>query len=174
MRLAAHQRKQTDPHVAERSRIRLGGAKDRKEADKFRGVSKGQVGHRRRGAELSLIVLSYLIDDILEPAMPRRERAHAAQRNSRPLAAGYFHECLPQPEHPAVLLDASREQAPRMEPHVFLKRIRDRRNITEADPTYQREYLGRWVAGRERAGVPLLPSAEYEELPTARSHGTIA
>lgn len=148
------------------SRIRLGGAKDRKEADKFRGVSKVKLAIVDEAQNFRSSVLSYLIDDILEPAMLDVNGRMRLSGTPGPLAAGYFHDACHNPNIPRYFWTLHENKHLGMEPHVFLKRIRDRRNITEADPTYQREYLGRWVRDENVLVFRYCPSAEYEELPT--------
>ena len=149
------------------SRIRLGGAKDRKEADKVRGVSKVALAVIDEAQNFRSSVLSYLIDDILEPAMLDVNGRLRLSGTPGPLAAGYFYDACHNPH-----LEGSRHfwtlhqnKHLGMDPGVFLKRIRDRRNISEADPTYQREYLGQWVRDESVLVFRYGPAAEYTEIP---------
>ena len=147
------------------SRVRLGGAKDRREADKLRGPEKIALAVIDEAQNFRSSVLSYLIDDILEPSMLDVDGKLRLSGTPGPLAAGYFYDVCHNPHFQPHFWTLHQNPHLGIAPEVFLKRIRDRRNITEADPTYQREYLGRWVRDENVLVFRYCPAAEYETLP---------
>ncbi|HJX66264.1 MAG TPA: hypothetical protein VJ860_20185 [Polyangia bacterium] len=148
------------------SRIRLGGAKDRREADKLRGPEKIALAIIDEAQNFRSSVLSYLIDDILEPSMLDVDGKLRLSGTPGALAAGYFYDVCHSPHFKPHFWTLHQNKFLGVDPAVFLKRIRDRRNISEADPTYQREYLGRWVRDENVLVFRYGPSAEYETIPT--------
>lgn len=148
-----------------RSRIRLGGAKDCKEADKLRGPEKIALAVIDEAQNFRSSVLSYLIDDILEPSMLDVDGRLRLSGTPGALAAGYFYDVCHNPHFRPHFWTLRENRHLGIDPDLFLRRIRERRNITESDPTYRREYLGRWVRDENVLVFRYGPAAEYEQTP---------
>ena len=161
--------KTNDTHLSiefsNHSRIRLGGAKDRKEADKLRGPEKIALAIVDEAQNFRSSVLQYLIDDILEPAMLDVDGRLRLSGTPGPLAAGYFFDVCHNPHFAPHFWTLHQNRHLGIAPEKFLARIRERRNITESDPTYRREYLGEWVRDEQVLVFRYGPAAQYQALP---------
>ena len=129
------------------STIYLTGAKDKVEVEKFRGLS------------LKLVIidesqsfrpyLKDLVDDALMPCLWDVQGTLCLIGTPGCSRAGTFFESCVSKEwshhHWTILDNPWIEKISGKKPEVILEEERRRRGITEDDPTYQRECLGRWV-----------------------------
>jgi hypothetical protein len=127
------------------SRIRCGGAKDKKEADKLRGPEKVGEVIVDEAQNFRQDVIEYLINDIVEPGMMDVGGSIVITGTPGPIPAGYFFEATKNAAYSHHFWTLHQNPHLGVKPADFLARIRERRKITEANPTYRREYLGEWV-----------------------------
>ena len=127
--------------------VYLSGAKDASEVEKFRGLSLGTVvideGQSFRAH------LRQLIDDVVVPCLWDTQGVLALIGTPGAVLAGPFYDAWTAAswskhqwtivDNPWILRKSGKT------PEVILAEERLRRGITEEDPTYQRESLGRWV-----------------------------
>jgi hypothetical protein len=94
--------------------------------------------------------IKMLVDDILVPALYDYDGSLILIGTPGPICAGYFYDsCVSGnwSRHKWTMLDnpwIKRKSG--KDPSEILKAERERRGITEQDPTYRRESLGEWVA----------------------------
>jgi hypothetical protein len=153
--------------------IWVGGAKDESQLDAYRGTAKGYSVVVIDEAQAFPEYLEQLIDEVLEPAIIETKGSIILIGTPGRVRAGYFYDILrtgaaellgPMNVQPANDNAGSDEDGAKAanawsvhhwtiydNPHIAdvpdeLARIRKRRRWSESHPTYQREYLGRWVA----------------------------
>lgn len=133
--------------------IYLGGAKDKEEIAKIRGYEGGlkraaiDEAQSIRGS-----VFEELVDDVIEPSLLDYDGELDLVGTPGPVCAGYFHDTdvgdrsagwdhffLDLRDNP--YLEKKSKRPVRDQLADLLKR----RNWTEDNPTYRREYLGQWV-----------------------------
>lgn len=90
-----------------------------------------------------------LIDDVLEPALLDYNGTLALIGTPSAIPTGYFHQCAVKSEtwskHHWTFFDNPFIPITAKMPHQqVLDRVLKRRGLTEADPSIQREYFGRW------------------------------
>lgn len=129
------------------STIYLTGAKDETEIEKFRGLGLYKVYIDE--AQSFRPYLTQLIDDVLVPALYDYDGSLILIGTPGPVKAGIFYEASHSDawshhywnimDNPYIKIKSGKE------PKEILANERKRRGITEQDPTYQRESLGRWV-----------------------------
>lgn len=155
-------------------RIWLAGAKDSSEVGKFRGPKYRRVvidEAQEYGA-----YLREMVAEVFEPALLDKNGELALTGTPGPVPAGLFYEATtgdggPQwSTHSWTVLD---------NPYVadaaaFLERYRLRYGIDESHPTYQREWLGRWVRDVGALVYPYDGELNaYRDLPTGEYHYAI-
>ena len=155
--------------------IWVGGAKDESQLDAYRGTAKGYSVVVIDEAQAFPEYLEQLVDEVLEPAIIETKGSIILIGTPGRVRSGYFYEILrtgaPELLEPMNVQPANDNGAEDDEqkaahawsvhhwtihdnPHIAdvpdeLARIRKRRRWSESHPTYQREYLGRWVAEHE-------------------------
>jgi hypothetical protein len=153
----------------------VGGAKDESELDKYRGTDKGYAVVVIDEAQAFAEYLEELIDEVLEPAIIETKGSIVLIGTPGRVRAGYFYEALRtgapkllEPMNVQPANDNAGEGDDEKTAHAWsvhhwtigdnphiddvgdeLARIRRRRRWSASHPTYQREYLGRWVADHE-------------------------
>lgn len=141
------------PAVENEPVIYLGGAKDKDEIEKIRGYEGGL----KRAAidEVQAIragILTTLVDDIIEPSLFDYDGTLSLVGTPGPVLAGYFYEADEgQQRHAWEHFFLDMRANPHLQaksgkaPEQILAELRDRRRWAEDNPTYLREYCGRWV-----------------------------
>ncbi len=130
-----------------KSVVHISGAKDEVEIEKFRGmaIKKCYIDE----AQSFRAHIRMLIDDVIVPALWDYDGTLCLIGTPGPVCAGYFFEASHNSEwsnHEWTILDNPHIRIKSgKDPQLILDAERKRRNITEDDPTYQRESLGRWV-----------------------------
>lgn len=151
----------------------VGGAKDEGELDKYRGTDRGYSVVVLDEAQAFPAFLEQFIDEVIEPAIIETKGTVVLIGTPGRVRSGYFYEAL---RHGAAELVASMNVQPsndndgdeerrehewsvhhwtiRDNPFIpdvddELARIRKRKRMSQQHPTYQREYLGRWVLEAE-------------------------
>lgn len=125
-----------------RSVLRLGGAKDENEIEKYRGWKLKKVYIDE--AQSFRPYIKTLIEDILMPALRDLRGSLALTGTPGPVPAGPFHEITHNPKwthHHWTAFD---------NPHMLnleetLREEREVKGIDENDPGYIRETYGRWI-----------------------------
>jgi hypothetical protein len=158
------------------AQVWVGGAKDESELDKYRGTDRGYAVVVIDEAQAFPQYLEQLIDEALEPATIETKGTIVLIGTPGRVRSGYFYEAL-RGASPELLegmnVQAANDNAAADDedaklarpwsvhhwtiadnPHIDdvadeLARIRRRRRWSTSHPTYQREYLGRWVAEHE-------------------------
>lgn len=154
--------------------IYLGGAKDSAEIEKIRGYEGGLK--RAAVDEVQAIrtsILTTLVDDVIEPSLFDYDGELDMVGTPGPVPAGYFYD-----------VDAGEAKAGwehffldlRMNPYLaqksgkpaeqILAELRSRRNWTEDNTTYRREYLGEWVTDSDALALhydPKKNACEWQE-----------
>lgn len=130
------------------SMIYVGGAKDESEIEKFRGMSYKKV-YIDEAQAFRQTIISKLIEDIISPALWDVRGTLCLIGTPGPVPAGYFYDISHNPkwgnftwtilDNPWIKIKSG------VEPATLLAEERERKGITEADPTYRREALGEWV-----------------------------
>jgi len=150
------------------SMIYLSGAKDKTEIEKFRGLALKKVYIDE--AQSFKAYLKELIDDILAPALYDYDGTLVLIGTPGPICAGTFYEANHgegwAKHHWTILDNPHIKKKSGKEPEEILRQERERRGISETDPTYLRESLGQWV-NDTNALVYKFDSTKnlYEELP---------
>lgn len=127
------------------SRIRLGGAKDKKEADKLRGPERIALAIVDEAQNFRESILQYLIEEVLEPGMLDVGGRLVVAGTPGALPVGYFHAAAHNQEFSRHSWSLRQNPHLGVEVEAFLAGIRRRRGIDETNATYRREYLGEWV-----------------------------
>lgn len=140
-------------HADGDSVIYVSGAKDEQEIEKFRGLPlfKVYIDECQSFREY----LRDLIDEVIEPALFDYDGSLALIGTPGPLCSGFFYEST-HPKEPGTW--SNHHWTLHDNPHIqkksgktveqLLEAQRKRRGITEDDPTYQRESLGKWVSDK--------------------------
>jgi hypothetical protein len=125
----------------------ISGAKDSSEIERFRGMSLKKIYIDELQSFRSYI--KDLIDDVLVPATWDVNGSLCLIGTPGPVPAGYFYECTHNVawsnhkwniyDNPWILKKSGKT------PEEILKEERERKGITESDPSYQREALGLWA-----------------------------
>lgn len=154
--------------------IRCGGAQNKKDADKWRGISKVKLFILDEAQSWAGATIEYFVNEILTPTLIDVAGSIAVTGTPGPLPQGYFYDLVHSP-------DVSRHSwSLRDNPHlgedvdVFLGRIRRERGISELDPGYQREFLNRWVIDTESLVYKYAEALnDYQDLPAGKWHYVI-
>jgi len=131
------------------SMLYVSGAKDASEIEKFRGMSLHKVYIDEAQSFKSHI--KELVEDVLSWAMKDVNGTLCLTGTPGPVLAGYFYEMATRSnskvgKHKWTLLQNPWIKIKSgMEPADILREERERKGITENDPTYRREALGEWV-----------------------------
>jgi hypothetical protein len=152
--------------------IYVSGATDESDIEKFRGLSLKKVYIDEAQSFRSFI--KTLVDDILVPALFDYDGSLCLIGTPGPVCAGYFYESCTGSgwsHHHWTLFDnpwIQKKSGKSVE--QILAAERERRGITEQDPTYRRESLGQWVPdsdalafrfSADRNAYSELPAGEY-------------
>lgn len=130
-----------------KSTIYISGAKDESEIEKFRGMSIKKI-YIDEGQAFRPYIKD-LVEDVLVPATWDCAGSISMIGTPGPIPVGYFYECAHGSgwtnyhwtifDNPHILKKSGKT------PQQILLEERERKGITEEDPTYQREALGLWV-----------------------------
>lgn len=153
------------------SMLYITGAKDESEIEKLRGMSFKKIyvdeaqSHRAH--------ISKLIDDILIPATWDVSGSIALIGTPGPVPAGFFYDASHSKgwsNHKWTILDNPHiELKSGKTPELILKTERERKGISENDPTYMREALGLWVKDENALVFKFNPLINrYKELPNRK------
>lgn len=148
--------------------IKCFGAKDRRDIDKMRGLSRVKLAVVDEAQSIGKY-LEYMIDEVIEPFMIDVSGCIALSGTPGPIPQGYFYDACVLPGRASVhrwtLHDNKFLGEP---PEVFLARLRARRGITEMDAGYRREYCGEWVIDTNALVFPWSEKNHYTDadLPT--------
>lgn len=131
--------------------IYLSGAKDSSQIEKFRGMAIYLVYIDEAQAFKSYI--NDLIEDVLEPALFDYDGTLCLTGTPNAVCAGAFynacHDLAPHRgfshHHWTIHDNPHIERKSGKKPEQLLAELRQRKGITEDDPTYKRESLGLWV-----------------------------
>lgn len=151
------------------STIWVSGAKDEAEVEKFRGMGLYKVYIDE--CQSFRPYLKTLIEDVLEPQLIDYNGYLILIGTPGPLCAGVFYEACHDPKAWAhfkwTMLDNPHlELKSGVEVKELMRRQRERRGLTESSPTYQREFLGKWVYDEEALVYKYNDNFNhYEELP---------
>lgn len=143
------------------STLWLAGCGDRSEVDKFRGEPFYRVVVDEAQAFPEWI--SELVEDAIEPSLVDYSGQLALCGTPSAVPSGYFYEVTTgarqgwSPSHRWTMLD---------NPHLpgapdWLKNKCVTQSWGDDDPTYQREYLGRWVRDEQALVYPFRPANDY-------------
>lgn len=131
------------------SMIYISGAKDATEIEKFRGMSLNLVYIDELQSFKPYV--EDLVEDILSWAVKDVAGTMCFTGTPGPVPAGYFYNISTKPNKKISQHKWTMLQNPwikiksGMEPADILREERERKGITENDPTYRREALGEWV-----------------------------
>lgn len=129
------------------STIYCSGAKDESEIEKFRGMALKKVYIDE--CQSFRPYIQQLIDDIIVPALYDYDGSLVLIGTPGPVCAGYFYDASHGPgwsHHKWTMLDNPWMKIKSgKEPYEILAAERERRGVTEGDPTYRRESMGEWV-----------------------------
>lgn len=131
------------------SMIYVSGAKDATEIEKFRGMSLNLVYIDELQSFKPYV--EDLVEDILSWAVKDVAGTMCFTGTPGPVPAGYFYNISTKPNKKISQHKWTMLQNPwikiksGMEPVDILREERERKGITENDPTYRREALGEWV-----------------------------
>lgn len=159
--------------------IYLSGAKDSSQIEKFRGMAIYLVYIDEAQAFKSYI--NDLIEDVLEPALYDYDGTLCLTGTPNAACAGaFFNACHNLAPHKGY---SHHHWTIRNNPHIeeksgkkveqILRETRERKGITEDDPTYKRESLGLWVKdldalvykfSRETNLIQEIPKLKYHTL----------
>lgn len=152
----------------------LTGAKDSSDIEKLRGDRYYRIAIDEAGS-FGPALLSYLIDDILDPALMDLDGDLALVGNPGLVPMGAFFENSTEgpgswPTHRWTCLN---------NPHVkganYLARKLKQNRWTEKHPTYRREYLGEWILDLEALVYPYNPDINrWFEMPEGDIYWGIA
>lgn len=129
------------------SSLWIAGCNDKREIDKFRGQPFFRVNiDEAQGFPDELLQL--LVEDAIEPALGDYDGQIALTGTPSPIDVGYFHGATTGTSpgwshHHHWDVRANPHFAARAE--EYLAQVRANHGWSEDHPTYQREYLGRWV-----------------------------
>lgn len=164
------------PRLPNEPIIYLGGAKDSSEIEKIRGYEGGLK--RAAVDEVQSIrasILTTLVDDVIEPSLFDYDGALDMVGTPGAVCAGYFYdidkgESRSGWEH--FFLDMRRnpflQEKSGKSPDQILAELRARRNWTETNATYLREYCGEWVTDADALALHYLRSrnaCEWQDAP---------
>lgn len=164
------------PAIENEPVIYLGGAKDKEEIEKIRGYEGGI----KRAAidEVQAIrasILTTLVDDIIEPSLFDYDGALSLVGTPAPVLAGYFYEADEgEQKHAWEHFFLDMRNNPHLQaksgkpPEQILAELRERRRWAEDNPTYLREYCGRWVTDSDALALHYDRSrnaCEWQEAP---------
>ena len=150
------------------SRLITGGAKDRSEIEKYRGLKLYKVYIDE--AQSFRTHIKELIDDVLIPALRDLRGSLYLIGTPGPVPTGTFYEYShndawqnhhwnafsnPHMHNPAIGLDL----------HETLREEREMRGIDENDPSYRRETYGEWVEDLNSLVFRYEPHCHYNALP---------
>lgn len=131
----------------EESIIYISGAKDSQEIEKFRGLALYKVYIDE--CQSFRPYLQELIDDVIVPALFDYNGSLILIGTPGPVAAGVFYQASHNKswsQHKWTIMDNPHiKRKSGKDPKQILKEERQRRGISEDDPTYRRESLGEWV-----------------------------
>jgi hypothetical protein len=177
------------------SEIRVMGCKDETEADKIRGIDPAPSVVVLDEAQAFKDYVQELVEDALEPMLLETDGTMVLIGTPGKIRAGYFYEACqsateamrqvmnvaaPANDNAGDEDDEDEDGGPEWSVHHWtiadnpfiervaekLVRLRKKKRWTETHPTYQREYLGRWVTehdalvykyDQERNGYTQLP-----------------
>lgn len=132
----------------EESIIYISGAKDSQEIEKFRGLALYKVYIDE--CQSFRQYLQELIDDVIVPALFDYNGSLILIGTPGPVSAGVFYEAAHNKswsQHKWTIMDNPHiKMKSGKDPKQILKEERERRGISESDPTYRRESLGEWVS----------------------------
>jgi hypothetical protein len=153
------------------STIYCSGAKDESEIEKFRGMALKKVYIDE--CQSFRPYIQQLVDDIIIPALYDHDGSLILIGTPGPVKAGYFYDAThgagfshhkwTMLDNPWIKIKSGKE------PAEILKQERERRGITETDPTYLRESLGRWAQDLNSLVFSFDPNKNlYNTLPKGR------
>jgi hypothetical protein len=151
-----------------KSIVKCFGAKDRRDIDKMRGLSRVKLAVVDEAQSIGRH-LEYMIDEVIEPFMVDVSGCIALTGTPGPIPQGYFYDLCTVPGRASVHRWTLHDNKFLGEdPNVFLARLRARRGITEMDAGYRREYCGEWVVDMNALVFPWSQRNHYTEadLPT--------
>jgi PBSX family phage terminase large subunit len=129
------------------SEIRLGGAKDEAEIEKYRGLKLRKVYLDEMQSFRAYV--KYFINDILLPALRDLRGSLIITGTPGPVPAGPFYEYATSPNlahHTWTAFDNPHMHLPPTKDlNITLAEERMMKGISENDPGYQRETYGKWV-----------------------------
>lgn len=132
---------------ANASEIRLGGAKDEVEIEKYRGWKLRKVYIDE--AQSFRPYLKYFINDILLPALRDLRGQLIITGTPGPIPAGPFYEYATSPNlshhHWTAFENPHMHDPPHKDLNQTLAEERMMKGISESDPGYQRETYGKWI-----------------------------
>jgi hypothetical protein len=148
--------------------IRLGGADDRREIEKYRSLYYDLVIVDECGAQADYL-LRPLVVDVLRPALMDHGGSLVLGGTPAPLLAGFWYER----DGPHSTVRAARWRWTIADNPLFAGRwqdelaaVREENGWDESNPTYQREYLGIWVQDLSVLVYPFDPAFNaVDELP---------
>lgn len=152
------------------SEIRLGGAKDEAEIEKYRGWKLKKVYIDE--AQSFRPYLKYFIDDILIPALRDLRGSLIITGTPGPIPAGTFYDYATSPNlshHCWTAFDNPHmHNPPDKDLNVTLAEERLMKGITESDPGYQRETFGKWIEDLNSLVFKFSPTLNVAyQIPTA-------
>lgn len=161
--------------------IWLTGCSTWREAEKIRGARYRRIAIDEAGSFASDL-LEYLIEDVIEPALMDLDGELALSGTPGVVPRGYFFEKStgigedgPVPQWPTF--ESSCLDNPYVKGRAYLDKILKEKGWTEDHPTYQREYLGRWVIQTDLIVYPFVGKRNAfraSELPMDRGrHRTV-
>lgn len=129
------------------SRIWLAGANDAAQIERLRGHAF-DLAMLDEAQSMRERILEPLVQDVITPALLDRRGKMRLLGTPGPIPDGYFYRACHSEDwsrHHWTLLDNPNLR----DPASFLEMIRSKHGLTEAAPTYRREYLGEWVMDRD-------------------------
>lgn len=104
--------------------------------------------------------LKYLIEDILEPALVDRKGKLVVSGTGPRVRGTYWEELLWMGSHEALRVNWNLSQNPKIDDPTALDKLRQEKGLSENDPLFVREYLGK-IAYDDDALVIRLTPANY-------------
>jgi len=159
-------------HFPNRSVIYVSGAKDEGDVEKLRGLGLYKVYIDE--CQSFRPYIKFLIEDVLEPSLMDYNGYLILIGTPGPLCAGVFYDACHDEKawkHFAwtMIDNPYLEKKSGIPVEELMRRQRERRGITTSDPTYQREYLGRWVYDDSSLVYKYNPELNhYDELPEGK------
>ena len=139
------------PHLPGCPTIYIAGCKDKEEIEKARGIKvKKAIVDEAQSIRPS--ILKPLIDDVIEPSLLDFDGQLIITGTPGPIKAGFFYDITQGAQasgwsqHAWTLLDNPHLQRQSGKPpQQIIAELLERRKWTRDNPTFVREYLGRWV-----------------------------